>query len=138
VCCSSAPACWPCAEECAASGALAEGLAAVAEGLELATKSGERFWLAELHRVRSDLLLRQSAVNLDEAERGLRAALDVARGQGARMLELRAATGLATLLADARRRAEALEVLRPAYASITEGHDTADLVAARRLLEALS
>jgi predicted ATPase len=62
----------------------------------------------------------------------------VARGQRARMLELRAGTSLATLLSGARRRAEALEVLRPAYASITEGHDTADLVAARTLLESLS
>lgn len=50
---------------------------------------------------------------------------------------LRAATALATLLAEGRRRGEALELLRPAYAAITEGHDTADLVAARSLLEAL-
>jgi predicted ATPase/class 3 adenylate cyclase len=126
------------AEDCGASGRVADGLAAVGEALELARTSGEKFWLAELHRVRSDLLLRQSAANLDEAERELRAALEVARGQRARMLELRAGTSLATLLSGARRRAEALEVLRPAYASITEGHDTADLVAARTLLESLS
>jgi predicted ATPase/class 3 adenylate cyclase len=126
------------AEDCGAAGRVADGLAAVGEALELARTSGEKFWLAELHRVRSDLLLRQSAANLDDAERELRTALDLARAQRARMLELRAATALARLLSDARRRAEALEVLRPAYAAITEGRDLADLVAARKVLEALS
>jgi len=125
------------AEDCGAAGRVTDGLGALSEALELARTSGEKFWLAELHRVRSALLLRQSAANPDEAERELRAALDVARTQSARMLELRAATALATLLSDARRRAEALEVLRPAYAAITEGRDIADLVAARKLLEAL-
>ena len=90
-----------------------------------------------LHRVRSDLLLRQSSANLDEAERQLRAVLDVARSRGARMLELRAATALATALSDARRRTEANEVLRPACATIIEGRDIADLVTARKLLEVL-
>jgi len=126
------------AEQCAGAGLIADGLAAVGEALELARTSGEKFWLAELHRVRSDLLLRQSSANLDEADRELRAALDVARSQSARMLELRAATALAALLSDARRRTEACELLRPAYATITEGRDIADLVAARKLLEALS
>jgi class 3 adenylate cyclase/predicted ATPase len=126
------------ADYCGATGRVGEGLEAVAEGLGLAGESGERMWLAELHRVRADLLLRQSAANRDEAERELRAALDVARGQHARMFELRAATALATLLGESRRRGEALELLRPAYAAIPEGHDTADLVAARKTLDALS
>jgi predicted ATPase len=54
------------------------------------------------------------------------------------MLSLRAATALATLLGESRRRGEALELLRPAFAAIPEGHDTADLVAARKTLDALS
>jgi predicted ATPase len=126
------------AEECAGVGAIEEGFSAIDEALSAATGSGEQFWLADLHRVRADLLLRQSAANRDEAERGLRLALDVAGSQGARMLQLRAATALARLFAETRRRTEALELLRPAYGAITEGHDTADLVAARTLLDALS
>jgi predicted ATPase len=126
------------AEASGALGYTTQGLAAAAEALELARTTGEAFWLADMHRVRADLLLRQSAANRDEAEREFRTALDVARSQGSRMLSLRAATALATLLGESRRRGEALELLRPAYAAIPEGHDTADLVAARKTLDALS
>jgi predicted ATPase len=126
------------AEECGTSGALADGLDGVSEAFQLVETGGERWWLADLHRVRADLLLRQSAANRDEAERELRTALGIAREQGALILELRAAGALATLLAETRRRTEALELLRPAYSAITEGHGTADLVAARALLDALS
>ena len=125
------------AEVCGAAGRVADGLAAVGDALELARTSGEKFWLSELHRVRSDLLLRQSAANQDEAERELRAALDVARAQSARMLELRAASALATLLSGERRRAEARALLRPVYEWFTEGFDTADLKDAKALLEEL-
>jgi predicted ATPase len=126
------------AESCGAAGRIAEGLEAIGEAFELAGSGGETWWLADLHRVRADLLLRQSAANRDEAEGELRLALDVAGSQGARMLQLRAATALARLFADSRRRSQALELLRPAYAAITEGRDTADLVAARTLLDALA
>jgi predicted ATPase/class 3 adenylate cyclase len=126
------------ADHCGVTGRLGEGLEAVDEGLALAKLTDERLWLAELHRVRAGLLLCQAAANGVEAERELKSALEVARSQGARMLELRAACTLARLLAEARRRTEAFELLRPACAAITEGRDNADVVAARSLLDAIS
>ena len=65
-------------------------------------------------------------------------ALQVARTQRAKSLELRAATGLARLRRDQGRRAEARELLAPIYGWFTEGFDTADLKEAKALLEVLA
>ena len=64
-------------------------------------------------------------------------ALDCARGQGCLALELRAATSLARLLHSKGRSAEAAACLQPIYDRFTEGFDTADLIAAKRLLDVL-
>jgi predicted ATPase/DNA-binding Lrp family transcriptional regulator len=109
-----------------------DGLAAVAEGLAYAERTTERGFLAELHRVRGELLLLKG--DDAAAEEALRAALDVARQQQARGFELRAATALARLLHAWGRTPGARAALEPVYNWFTEGHGTADLVAARTLL----
>jgi predicted ATPase len=72
-----------------------------------------------------------------EAETWLRRALDVARRQEAKSLELRAVMSLARLWQQQGRRAEAHELLAPVYGWFTEGFDTADLQEAKALLEEL-
>ena len=68
------------------------------------------------------------------AEASLRKAIEVARGQQAKSWELRASLTLGRLLANCRRRGDALALLRPIYAWFTEGFDTKDLKEARQLI----
>ncbi|HUC67198.1 MAG TPA: hypothetical protein VMA53_17290, partial [Stellaceae bacterium] len=84
-----------------------------------------------------DLLLLQSPPGPAMAEDHYRQALDWARRQGALSWELRAATSLARLLRDQARSGEATARLQPVYDRFTEGFDTADLKAAKALLDAL-
>ena len=121
-------------DRCAAD----EGLAAVAEALELVEQTGERVDLATLHATRGDLLLAASAENQAEAEACFRQALDVARSQNARFCELQAATRLARLWQQQGRKDEARELLAPVYDWFTEGFDTRDLMEAKLLLGELA
>jgi predicted ATPase len=97
----------------------------------------ETYWEAEVCRLRGVLLLRQPGTSLEEAEAWLQRALDVARRQEAKSLELRAAMSLARLWQQQGKRAAARDLLRPIYGWFTEGFDTADLQEAKALLEAL-
>jgi DNA-binding SARP family transcriptional activator/predicted ATPase len=112
------------------------GLEVVEEALSLGRETNERWWDAELHRLRAQLLLRGGA-EVTEAEASLRRALEIARGQQARSLELRAARDLARLWAEPGRSADARDLLDPVYSSFTEGLGTPDLKAARALLASL-
>jgi predicted ATPase len=145
------------AESLKAGGRNDEGLAVAAEALAIVEATGERFYEAELHRLRGELLLRQEAAEgrpspaeptaasphdpdpsgLAEAEACFRRALDVARRQGAKSLELRAALSLARLLGDRGRPAEGRRLLAATFGWFTEGWDTPDLQDARALLEEL-
>jgi predicted ATPase len=98
----------------------------------------ERWWEAEVARLRGVLLLRQPGTPQAEAETCLRQALDVARRQEAKSLELRAAMSLARLWQQQAKRVEAYELLAPIYGWFTEGFDTADLQEAKALLEELA
>jgi predicted ATPase len=115
-----------------------EGLTAVAEALELVHKTGERWYEAELHRLKGELLLQQSADNHPEAEASFHHALDIACRQQAKSLELRAATSLARLWQAQNKRQDASALLAPVYGWFTEGFDTADLQEAKALLEELA
>ena len=112
-----------------------EGLDVLVEALNLVDQAGERYYEAELYRLKGELLL---AKDETEAESHFRRALEVARGQEARALELRAATSLARLWQQQGKKAEARELLAPIYAWFTEGFDTQDLKDAKALLDELT
>jgi predicted ATPase len=98
----------------------------------------ERWWAAEVARLRGVVLLRQTGTAQAEAEACWRRALDVARRQQAKSLELRAAMSLSHLWQQQGKRQEAYDLLAPIYNWFTEGFDTADLREAKALLEGLS
>ena len=113
--------------------------AAVATLAEAEIKSQHnRFYEAEIARLRGEILLAQSRGNADKAEAAFRQAMAVAARQSCRALELRAATSLARLLTDGARKAEARDVLAPVYGAFTEGFERPDLQAAKTLLMQLS
>jgi class 3 adenylate cyclase/predicted ATPase len=116
----------------------ADGLQALAEARTLMEQQEERWWEAEISRLRGILLLRQTMTQQEEVEACFQRALDVARRQEAKSLELRAAMSLARLWQQQSKRAEAHALLAPIYGWFTEGFDTADLQDAKALLEALA
>jgi predicted ATPase len=126
------------AEVSAHLGHPADGLQALAEAHALVEQHEERYWEAEVCRLRGVLLLRQTGTPQAEAEAWLQRALDVARRQEAKSLELRAAMSLSRLWQQQGKQKEARELLAPIYGWFTEGFDTADLQEARVLLEQLS
>src|SRR5262249_37524081 len=113
------------------------GLTVVTEALTLAETTGERWYEAELYRLKGALLLQQHADNQAEAEASFHKALDIARTQQAKSFELRTATSLARLWQQQGKRQEAHDLLAPVYGWFTEGFDTADLQDAKALLDAL-
>jgi serine/threonine protein kinase/predicted ATPase len=122
-----------------------EGLAHVAEALAIISRTEERYWEAEIYRLKGALLL-QSVINDQpsamsekriEAEACFQKAIEVARRQQARSLELRATMSLARLWREQGKTAEARRTLAEIYGWFTEGFDTSDLREAEALLEEL-
>jgi len=126
------------AEASAQVGQCEAGLTRLAEALAVVDETGERRWEAELYRLKGELLLTRSAAYDTEAETCFHQALDIARRQQAKSLELRAAMSLSRLWQHQGKRAEARELLAPIYGWFTEGFDTADLQEAKALLEELA
>ena len=127
------------------------GLAELAAAQALMEKNEERFWEAELYRLKGDLLLLDAALGGQEegvaADSRLAAlspaecfqeAIEIARRQGARSLELRAAMSLSRLWQQEGKRDQARQILTDIYGWFTEGFDTADLKEARARLDELS
>jgi class 3 adenylate cyclase/predicted ATPase len=108
------------------------------EALGIVDRTQERWFEAELHRLRAEALLASSPCDSAEAEASLSHALAVARDQEVRFWELRAATSLARLWRDHDKRTEARDLLAPIYGSFTEGFDTRDLKEAAALLAELA
>jgi predicted ATPase len=126
------------AEGLAKTGQIADAVDAVDDAIARAERTEELWQFAELLRIKGELLLLPGASqDAAAAEDYFRQALDWARRQGALSWELRAATSLARLLRDQGRSAEAMAMLQPAYDQFTEGFDTADLKAAKALLDVL-
>jgi predicted ATPase len=115
-----------------------DGLQALAEAQTLMEQQEERWWEAEVYRLRGVLLLRQTGTPQAEAEACFQQALDVARHQEAKALELRAAMSLSRLWQQQGKRQETYDLLAPIYHWFSEGFDTADLQEAKALLDALA
>ena len=113
------------------------GLTVLTEALALVDTTSERWYEAELHRLKGELLLQQSLDNHTEAEACFLQAIAIAQKQSAKSWELRAATSLARLWQQQGKRQEAHDILAPVYHWFTEGFDTADLQDAKALLDAL-
>ena len=115
-----------------------EGLRVLSTALALVDKNDERFYEAELYRLKGEFVLALSEDNRTEAEACFQQALAIARRQQAKSWELRTATSLARLWQRQGQCAEAHQLLAPVYGWFTEGLDTADLCDARALLEELA
>jgi len=119
------------------SGQVEKGLYILEKACADMQQTGEHFWEAEQHRLQGELLLAHAMADQTTAAASLHQALEVARGQQAKSLELRAATSLARLWQSQGKRSEAYDLLAPVYGWFTEGFDTADLQEAKALLEEL-
>ena len=123
----------------AKSGRVDEGLLVVDEALSHIAETDERYYEAEAHRIKGELLLKQCRPSSTAtAEASFRTSLEVARRQQAKIWELRAATSLARLLSRQERSRDAIIILNEIYDWFTEGFDTPDLKDARRLLDELN
>jgi predicted ATPase len=109
--------------------------ASLDEAQRFIEKNEERYWEAEVYRLRGELLLMDGA---PEANECFHRALEIARRQQAKSLELRAAMSLARSLQRQGKASEAHEVLAESYRWFTEGFDTADLKQAKALLAELN
>jgi predicted ATPase len=125
------------AEACLAVERFEEGLAAINEGLRQTVQYDERAACAELHRIRGELLAASSGSRPEEVEICFGDALDIARKQQAKTLELRAATSLGRLWSERGERQRARDLLAPIYGSFEKGFSTRDLIEAKALLDAV-
>jgi DNA-binding winged helix-turn-helix (wHTH) protein/predicted ATPase len=126
------------AEAYGTAGRPADGEPIVAEALAMADESGAHYWDAELERLRGTLVLvRGNAAARRDGEASFRRAIEIARGQGARTLELRAAVSLGGLLQGQGKIPEAHALLAGVYGGFEEGFETADLRDAKALLDRL-
>jgi predicted ATPase len=124
-------------------GQLEEGLTLLAEALAQVEKTGECYYEAELYRLKGTLTLQSKGTDLrsltpdpqGEAEACFHKAIEIARKQQAKSLELRASTSLARLWQQQGKKIEAHKLLLEVYNWFTEGFDTKDLQEAKALLE---
>jgi predicted ATPase len=128
----------PLAEACGKVGQTEEGLRIMNEELARVHKIGECFYEAELHRITGELLLGQAVTDEAQAEICFQKALEIARSQSAKSLELRAAMSLTRLWRKRGKQKEARQLLSEVYHWFTEGFGTADLKAAKALLHELA
>ncbi len=128
----------PLAEAARALGRPEDGLEVLADAMARVENTGERYFEAELHRLKGELLLDSSPRDHGPAEVAFGKALAVARAQQARSLELRVATSFARLRQAQGKTAQARDLLAPIHGWFVEGIDTPDLKDATALLDELS
>jgi len=129
------------AEGYAALGQITEALNVITEALEFVRQTDERWWEAEIYRLKGELLLQDEGGTLrvkdeETAEACFLKAIEVARRQKAKSLELRATVSLARLWQAHGKQEEAHQMLAEIYDWFTEGFETVDLREAKALLEA--
>jgi class 3 adenylate cyclase/predicted ATPase len=125
------------AEASLMAGDLAAAQADLRNGFAFVEQSGERYWLADLHRLSGHISLKQLEPDRLDAEACFAKAIEVAHGQEARLLELRAATDLARLWRDTRSDHDPRALLEPILATIEGGATARDVRNARALLAEL-
>src|SRR5262249_29380362 len=113
------------ARACEFAGQIEEALVLLDDALQIAERTGERWFASELSRCKAQLLLGRGQSG--DAEGLYRRPLGIAGNQEAKLFDLRAPIGLAGLCRAQNRRAEARDLLAPVYGWFTEGHDTSDL-----------
>jgi class 3 adenylate cyclase len=123
------------AESCLVADDVSRAEATLRDAFSFVDQSGERFWLAELYRLDGRIALKRSEPDGARAEICFSKAIDVARRQGARLLELRAATELARLRQHGGSVDDPRAMLEPILAAI-DGENLKDVREARLLLSA--
>jgi predicted ATPase len=118
-------------------GEIEAGLNRLDKALSEIEHTGERWYEAEMFRIRGEILLTCDPANAALAEQAFHAAIGVAEHQEARSFELRAAISLARLWRDQGKGQQARDILAPVYSWFTEGFDTVDLKEAKVLLDEL-
>jgi predicted ATPase len=132
------------AEACRTAMRFDEGLTALAEATEIAERTGERFYESERYRLKGELMiLQRSGAEAEpgverEAEECFWKAIEIARRQQAKSLELRAVMSLSRLWQRQSKKDETRRMLAELYGWFSEGFDTKDLKEAKALLERLS
>ncbi len=126
------------AEICLAIGDLRGASSAVDDALRIIERNGDQTFWSELMRVRAEIAIAERSACDQTVETLLRQAIEVARRQQARLSELRSATRLAERFLEQGRQREARNLLAPLYGWFTEGLDTPDLIAARKVLNQMS
>jgi predicted ATPase len=126
------------AESYGQAGQVEAGLSLLDEALSQVEKTEERWRVAEVYRLKGDLLLQQDVSDVSQAESYFHQALDMARHQQAKALELRAAVSLGRLWQQQGKCHEAREILIDITSWFTEGLDTVDLQEAKALLADLT
>jgi predicted ATPase len=124
------------ANACEIAGQVEEALSLLDNALQFAERIGERWFAAELHRNKGQLMLQLG--DSEAAEELYRKALVIAEEQEAKLWELRAAVSLARLGYDRGRCSGARDLLAPVYSRFTEGYETLDLKGAKALLDELT
>ena len=119
-------------------GQVEEALLTINQAIGRATDCGSTFDMAELLRIKAQVLASMPQHGRDSAMNCLTEALAIAKAQSALALELRSTIDLARLLAEGGQRDQARHDLALVYGRFTEGFETADLRTARRLIKELS
>ena len=126
------------AEAEAGTGETDAGLRRLDDALAEVGRTEQRYYEAEMHRIRAEILLQRDPADTAGAEQSLQAAIAIAQSQKARSFELRAALSLAKLYRAANRDADAHTVLAPAVENFPPTRQFPELIEAQTLLAALS